>query len=130
MRSRTVSTFSKFPGSFSGGTLGGGSGGGVPNITSRTYFPRATGEVRFGKVCCQRFRPRIGQQALHLLLQHYRILKLSLTGKSDELLIGTAAPKEVRQPRRQLQIADTVVLTGSDAIRSSFESENEFQVDE
>ena len=47
MRSRTVITFSLSAISLSLGTTGGGAGGGEPTRTSRTYLPRATGEVRF-----------------------------------------------------------------------------------
>ena len=65
-----------------------------------------------GKVDGQRLRSRIAQHAARLLLEHLRILQPSLAGELDQLVIGTGAPQEKRQARRQIEVADAIGLPG------------------
>ena len=58
-----------------------------------------------GEVVDERLRPRIGQHAPDLLLEHRRLLQFSLRRKRDQRLVGEAAPQEEREARRKREVA-------------------------
>src|SRR4030095_2179218 len=59
-----------------------------------------------GEVGDQRLGSRILQHSLHLLLQDKGVFQFSLLGKSEQFVIGNAAPEEERQPRREFDVGD------------------------
>ena len=81
-----------------------------------------------GEVADQRLGARIGQHPPHLLLQHRRVVQLALrSARSQQLVVGNAAPQEERQPRRQLQVADAMNRSRRRARRIVFSAEDEFR---
>src|SRR5205823_7431665 len=66
------------------------------------------------EVLHDRIRSRIGEHAAHLLLEHRRIPETALCRDLQQLVVGNAAPEKKRQPRRQLEVAQTVDRAGSD----------------
>ena len=56
----------------------------------------------------QRRRPGISQHPVHLLVERGRVAQLASSREIEELVVGNAAPHEERQPRRQLEIAQTI----------------------
>ncbi len=68
---------------------------------------------RMSSHCCAKLATsghgtRIGQHALHLLLEHARVAELAAFGKAEQLVVGHAAPEEERQPRREPILVDGV----------------------
>ena len=54
--------------------------------------------------------PRIGEHALHLPIEHRRILQLAVDRQLQQLVVRDRVPEEERQLRRQLEVADRVGL--------------------
>ena len=52
-------------------------------------------------------RARIGEHAAHLLFEDRRLGELAALGEIEQPLVGNAAPEEERQPRCQLDVAQT-----------------------
>ncbi len=64
----------------------------------------------------KRVGPRVGEHALHLLLQHGGISQPALLGQVEQLIVGNAAPEEKRQSRGQLDVAHRIGLAGRVAL--------------
>ena len=60
-----------------------------------------------GEVVDQRARLRIREHPLHLPLEHRRLAQLPASRPRQQLVVRDRAPQEERQPRRQLEVADT-----------------------
>ena len=56
------------------------------------------------EVVDERARPRIGEHAAHLLLEHRRPAQPALCGCIEQLIVGDRAPEEERQPRGELEV--------------------------
>ena len=69
----------------------------------------------------------VDQHPPHLGGQHVRIAQPSARPQVDQLVVRQAPPKEERQPRRQLQIAQRMDLAGLRVHRPGLDSEQELR---
>ena len=68
---------------------------------------------------------RVGQHAPDLLLEHGWRAQLPVARQLDERVVGARAPQEIREPRRQFQVVDRVMLAGREAVGHALEAEDE-----
>src|ERR1700733_13451368 len=83
-----------------------------------------------GKILHQRLRTRIGDHAIYLLSQYFRLVQLFGRGEIDQLLVRNAAPQEERQARRQFEIADLVGSAWRYFGRFDLRAINEIRIDQ
>ena len=81
---------------------------GIEDAVGRGRRQVAQIEQLLGEVRDQRVRPRVGEHAPHLLLEHASAAQPPLRRDGDQLVVRNAAPQEERQPRRELEIGDAV----------------------
>ena len=82
-------------------------------------------EPLLGEVGNQVPRPRVGQHAPHLALEHRRFAEIAPRGGIQQLLVGNAAPEEEGETRRQFEIADAIRSACRPAGRLPFDAEQE-----
>ena len=75
-------------------------------------------------------RPRIGQHALHLGLEHPRLPERAAGRDVEQLVVRDRAPQEERQPRGELQVADRVDAVRREIRRIALDAEQELRRDE
>ena len=73
----------------------------------------------------ERLRTRISEQSLYLVFEHVGIGEPLGFSEVNQLLVRREAPQEERQPGREIDIADSVVLPDLDPPWSFLESEHE-----
>src|SRR4051812_41063019 len=83
-----------------------------------------------GEIGDQGIRARIVKKAPDLLIEHGRVLQFALFREVQKLIVGDGAPKEEREPRGQVQIANAVDSAGSGARGILFDAEEEIGRDE
>ncbi len=83
-----------------------------------------TGEIRR-----ERFRSRIGEHPPDLALEHGRVFQPSVGRGVQQFVIGHAAPQEKREARRQVHVADLIVVRGR-FCRLRLDAEQELGADE
>ena len=81
-----------------------------------------------GEVLDEGGRLRVGEHPAHLGVEVPT--QLSPSRQGEQLVVGHAAPEEVRQPRGQLVLADRVARSGLDPGRVQLDAEQEVGPDE
>ena len=83
-----------------------------------------------GEVGDQRLRPRVPQHATHLPVERGRLPQLPAGRRSEQIVVGNAAPQEEGQTRRQLEIAHAVDVARADTGGVALDPEQELGTDE
>ena len=77
-------------------------------------------EPLMDEIARQRHGTRIGQHAPDLPVEHGGLAQLAVDAELQQLLIGNRVPEEERQLRRELEIADSVGVAGTQTRRDVF----------
>ena len=77
-------------------------------------------EPAVGEAIHQRPRAWVVKHALNLLIEDFRFMQATGDSQVAQLVVGNTAPKKERQPRRQIQIAQTVDRVRRGILRRAF----------